>query len=283
MSGWSESGFRRGYDRVQEARATSAPGTIFDPGLIVLALVGRRYSLPSTLALTAVLRGALLKRCPEPIPEWLSGHIPGSSAPTRLPHIALLPLPFVGAEHADGRLMGVAIALPCGVSLEEVARCLRPILHDPASGLPRRVRLFDGRRLEVEAILETSEARPSSLRVERWTRQSCLWASVTPIVLDRHFDGPDRWEQAAEGVKASCERIGLPRPVRVVLNPRSVVRGVPPAPEFPRIDRKGGGRLQHMHAVLEFEYPVRGPVAVGAGRFRGYGLCCPMDAGRSPA
>ncbi len=278
-----ESGLWQGYSRVQEERVTLPPGTVFDSSLIILALNGRRYALPSTLKLTAVLRGALLKGCPEPIPEWLSGHVPGSSAPTRLPHIALLPLAFVGAEHADGRLMGIAIALPRGVPLDEVARCLDPILHDPASGVPRRVRLFDGRWLEVEAVLETSEMPPSSLRAERWTRQSRLWASVTPVVLDRHFDGPARWEQAAEGVKESCERIGLPRPMRVVLDQVSVVQGVPHAREFPPINRKGGGRLQHMHAVLEFEHPVRGPMAVGAGRFRGYGLCCPIDDGGSHA
>jgi CRISPR-associated protein Csb2 len=277
-----ESGLWCGYGRVREEHTAAPRGTIFDPNLIVLAFRGRRYPLASTLKLTAVLRGALLKGCPEPIPEWLSGHAGRSTAPTRLPHIALLPLAFVGAEHADGRLMGVAIALPRGVSADEVARCLDRTLHDPTTGVPRRIRLFDGRWLETEAVLETSEVVPATLRPERWTRMSRVWASVTPVVLDRHFDGPDRWEQAAEGVKDSCERVGLPRPARVVLGPVSLVRGVPHAREFPAIDRKGGGgRLQHMHAVLEFEHPVVGPVVVGAGRFRGYGLCCPADDGRS--
>ena len=34
--------------------------------------------------------------------------------------------------------------------------------------------------------------------------------------------------------------------------------------------------------VIVFEEPVRGPVLVGAGRFRGYGLCRPMDNEAGP-
>ena len=33
---------------------------------------------------------------------------------------------------------------------------------------------------------------------------SRVWASVTPVVLNRHFDGDDRWEQSAESVKNMC-------------------------------------------------------------------------------
>ena len=43
--------------------------------------------------------------------------------------------------------------------------------------------------------------------------------------------------------------------------------------------KTGGGRRSHNHAVIVFDFdePVRGPVLMGAGRFRGYGLCRPMD------
>jgi CRISPR-associated protein Csb2 len=30
--------------------------------------------------------------------------------------------------------------------------------------------------------------------------------------------------------------------------------------------------------VLLFDEPVRGPVLIGAGRFRGYGVCRPVNA-----
>ena len=91
----------QGYDRPPKDKTPEAPGSVFDPQLIVLGIKGKRVSLPATLKLTAALRGLLMKECPEqPPPEWFSGHrLDGM--PTADPHLALTPLPFVGAEHAD--------------------------------------------------------------------------------------------------------------------------------------------------------------------------------------
>jgi CRISPR-associated protein Csb2 len=100
------------------------------------------------------------------------------------------------------------------------------------------------------------------------------------VVLDRHFDGKERWDQAAESVKDSCERIGLPRPDKVLLHPVSMFEGVPHSNEFPFLTRKkDGGRMQHAHTVILFGEKVEGPVVVGAGRYRGYGLCRPVPQG----
>jgi CRISPR-associated protein Csb2 len=188
-----------------------------------------------------------------------------------------LPLPFTGHEHADGRLMGVALALPRGIDTLQAAHCLGPLLHDE-HGLSRRYKLFAGQWLECTVELETRETPPTSLRAEAWTQPSRTWASVTPVVLDRHFDGKDKWERAAKIVKDACERIGLPRPIEVLLHPVSLIEGVPHTREFPHLTRKkDGGRMHHCHVVIVFETEVAGPVVIGAGRFRGYGLCRPMD------
>jgi CRISPR-associated protein Csb2 len=241
----------------------------------VLALSGKQLPLPATLKLTETLRGAILAACPEPIPEWISGHTLDGK-PSSDPHLALLPLPFVGHERADGRLMGVALALPGRLEPREATRCLRFLLHNE-HGLPRRNKLFAGQWFECVAELETRQAPPFNLRSELWTRQSRIWASVTPVVLDRHFDGKDKWERATETVKDACERIGLPRPKEVLLHPVSLIEGVPHVREFPYLTRKrDGGRMHHSHAVIVFEVDVTGPIMVGAGRFRGYGLCRPM-------
>ncbi|MGI9301664.1 MAG: type I-G CRISPR-associated protein Csb2, partial [Gammaproteobacteria bacterium] len=102
-------------------------------------------------------------------------------------------------------------------------------------------------------------------------------------VLDRHFDGKDKWERATESVKDSCQRIGLPRPREVQLHPVSMVQGTPHARDFPHLTRKrDGGRMHHSHAVMRFVAEIMGPVLVGAGRFRGYGLCRPVDDGSEP-
>lgn len=273
-----EAGRWQGYDRPQPTPNPEIPSSMFDPRLTVLTLSGKRLSLPATLKLLETLRGAILAACPDPIPEWVSGHR-ADGKPSSDPHLAMLPLPFVDYEHADGRLMGVALALPKGLDPQKAAHCLGPLLHDE-HGLSRRNRLFAGQWLECSVELETRETPPASLRAQPWTRRSRRWASVTPVVLDRHFDGGDNWERAAETVKDACERIGLPRPKEVLLHPVSLVDGVPHAREFPYLIRKtDGGRMHHSHAIIVFETEVVGPVVVGAGRFRGYGLCRPMDKG----
>ncbi len=273
-----EPGLWQGYAPPAQAVVPAPTGGVFDPRLIVLTLSGKRLSLPSTLKLTEALRGALLASSPEPIPEWVSGHDADGRA-SRVPHVAFLPLPFVGGAHADGRLLGVALALPRHLDAVDAASVLEPWLRNE-HGLPRALKLFDGQWLECHAELETRERPPASLRIESWIGPARRWASVTPVVLDRHFDGTEKWEKAAETVKDSCERIGLPRPMEVLLHPVSLFEGVPKSNEFPWMTRKhGAGRLHHAHALIVFAEEVQGPVLVGAGRFRGYGLCRPLSQG----
>ncbi len=269
----------QGYSRPAPPPRPPVRGTVFDQRLIVLSLSGRRLDLPATQVLVETLRDTLMSRCPvQPPPEWLSGHT-ADGRRSEKPHLAIAPLAFVGAEHADGRILGVAIILPRAVEPKESARCLTPVLLDEF-GLPRDLRLFAGRWMECGARLETRESPPWSLRSDVWTRPSRLWASVTPVVLDRHFDGPDRWERAAEVVKDACERIGLPRPREAILHPVSLFEGVPHAREFARLVRKrDGGAMTHSHVLLVFEEEVSGPVLIGAGRYRGYGLCRPLFRG----
>ena len=268
----------QGYARPRQTERDVTAHSIFDPRIVVLAIRGRRVNLPATLKLTAALRGLLMRESPlQPPPEWFSGHR-SDGKPTVSSHMALAPLPFVGAPHADGRIMGLALILPRELNPEEAGFGLNSILHDLATGLLRAYRLFDGQWLECSVELDTRERPPVNLDPQTWTACSLTWASVTPVVLNRHFDGKDRWERAAESLKDACQHIGLPRPAEVVLHPVSPVEGVPHAREFPRLVRKrDNGRQSHAHAVIVFDAPVAGPVLVGAGRFRGYGLCRPMD------
>ncbi|WP_133511345.1 type I-G CRISPR-associated protein Csb2 [Candidatus Thiosymbion oneisti] len=294
----------QGYARPAPTQETVLHGTLFDPRLLVLTLSGQGLSLPATLRLTNALRCTLLKEIAEqqgtsatadcrggdandirsligrfPYPEWLCGHAP-DGAPTTRPHIAWIPLPFVDAEHADGHIMGAAMILPRDLDPGQVGTLLEPWLRSSDTGLPRKIKLFDGGWLQATAELDAREYPPYNLRPETWTTQTtgaCQWASVTPVVLDRHFKGADKWEQAAESIKDACERIGLPRPEHVELHPVSWVRGAPRATEFPYLTRKrDGGRIHHAHALLRFGEPVQGPILIGAGRFRGYGLCRPL-------
>jgi CRISPR-associated protein Csb2 len=306
-----EPGLWQGYAERAPSPMTELPHSVFDPRLLVFTLVHGRLPVNATLRFTDVLRATLLKRIAEHFgessadadhapthstatndyPEWLSGHRPDRSA-SQEPHLAVAPLPFVGAPHADGHLLGAALILPRGLPPAEAARWLKPLVGrdtDPDSdryGLPPRIRLFDGPYFDVEIEMELRDSRPQSLRPDTWTATgggACRWASVTPIVLDRHFKGADKWHQAEESIKTACERIGLPRPLTVELHAVSKHRGVPRADEFPSLRRKSdGGRMYQVHACIQFAEPVAGPILIGAGRFRGYGFCKPLNHCRRP-
>ena len=276
-------GLWQGYSRPRAARPETMPHSIFDPRIVVLGIGGRRVFLPATLRLTLALRGLLMRRCSDqPPPEWFSGHR-ADGGPSAEPHLALVPLPFVGSRYADGRIMGLGLVLPRQLGPQQVGGCLEPILRHADTGLPRDdLRLFDGEWFACGVELETRENPPASLLPGSWTASSRVWASVTPVVLNRHFDGDDKLVRAVESVQGACEHTGLPRPQHVLLHPVSLVEGVPHSREFPQLTRKrDGGRQRHTHAVITFEKPVVGPVLIGAGRFRGYGLCRPMDSSTS--
>ena len=266
------------YARPQPDIQPAVPTSVFHDQLLVLRRVdGRRMGLESTLILANKLRNAVVKHCPDPVPEWVSGHTTGGR-PSQKPHLAFLPLPFVGREHADGHLLGFALAIPKHVDQAEQRRRFSQFLGFDEDGSPRRVRLYDGANFEWLLEMEDRAPPPITLRSEVWTRPARRWATVTPIVFDRHPKGQDKESQAEHMVEEACERIGLPRPADVVLSQVSLHIGVPHSRSFPAIRRKSdSGRLQHLHAVVTFDELVDGPVILGAGRYRGYGLCRPVQ------
>ncbi len=266
-----------GYARPSPQPEMDRAEPIFDARLLMLRRTGgRRLGLESTLALTDLLRRAALSGCPDPVPTWVSGHEPDGRV-SRRPHLAFLPLPHVGSEYADGHLVGMGVAIPVDVNRREIARCLNPVLGFQPDGSPRRLRLYSGRSLEWHLELERRESPPVALRDATWTGESRRWATVTPIVFDRHAKGRDGGAHEEEMVALACRRMGLPSPADVVISRVSLHEGVPHSREFPGLRRRGdGGRMRHAHAILTFAGPVGGPVVLGAGRFRGYGLCKPV-------
>jgi CRISPR-associated protein Csb2 len=213
-------GLWSGYRRGLPPAAAEVCYTLFDPDVLVLVHdAGPCLPLVSTLAVTRALRGTVMA-CSDPPPAWISGH-ERNGAPLRSDndgHLALVPLPFVGREHADGHLLGVGLVFPRSVERRERGRVLGKLLVDE-SGQSRPVDLKLG-RLGVWTVRKRdwSESR-LTLAPESWTAHpggAYTWASVTPIVLDR-FPKSDRrrereaWtSEVAEIVVAACVRIGLP-------------------------------------------------------------------------
>lgn len=239
--------------------------------VVVLRFAGARPDGRLTARFTMALRRAAMARTPDPLPAALHGH----DAPGR-PHVAFLGLPNVGHPHADGRLLGMAVAIP---DLPEVERqaLVRTLLRDMArssEGLEQR------RVLElhvpdiglVDLVYEPGMVRPWGTQPERWRRGSRSWVSVTPVVLDRYPKDGDVEREVAR----SAEIVGLPTPQEVVVSSAPLVEGgirLRPGD----LPSRARGRI-FRHVRLTFGQPVSGPVLVGAGRYLGIGLFAPVDA-----
>ena len=288
--------------RANPARPTIRPGApvfiegppdpaLLDDGWLALEVVkGEVPDVRATALVCRVLRNTLMSgyrkaAMGSAIPEDVSGHTP-SGAPTRHPHLAIAPLAFAGYPHAHGHVLGFALIPPRGTTLGEMRglrKAFEEVTHyDGQKG--RRVLTLQGRPLNKPlhlAPVPSDGTRKRSLSSEPYLKPSRIWASATPIVLERHLKR--KGDAEIRGLVAmACENAGLPRPdpERIQAGKHSAVEGMPPArplagePPWARwkVPESLASR-QLVHAVIDFGKDVRGPVLLGAGRFTGLGLC----------
>ncbi len=238
--------------------------------------------------------------------------------PVERPHLAVVPLLSVGHRYSDGAIFGIALILPaadhCSTNDRNTFdRALRAWSHagfnlrvpGGRDGRPTRLVLADygieKADLDHPSWLDaTLASRRRTTTRGYWCRTARRWLTVTPIALDR-FPGNlrsarpevrDRAEaEAVASVTRACVFAGLvkdPTLVSVTIRLDSPLVGVPAAPSgqrtrgnwrYPAYTTGGGDPRACVHAEIEFERPVRGPVLLGAGRYFGYGLCLPADEG----
>jgi CRISPR-associated protein Csb2 len=284
------SSFQR-YVRPSSSSEGRAPTTAFGQDWIILRRVeGPRLPSIRTVDVARTVRKALLKAYGEGAPEILSGH-PAPGQPSQRPHLAIVPLPFVAHEHADGTILGVALVLPHAATKEErhaVYRAVRAWQEAERVGdeetTPLPVLLGKAGRLLLVALEE--EALQSTLLPKTWCARATTWASAIPIALDRNpgdlrSSDPKKesaaYAEAETTIAVACERIGLPRPTRVTAMPAAPLAGGDKARQFPPYET-GKPPVQRVlvHAMLTFEQPVEGPVLLGAGRYLGLGLFRPL-------
>ena len=222
------------------------------------------------------------------IPEMVSGHAPDGK-PTKRPHLAIAPMAFVGFEHADGRVLGFSVIAPVDTKLLDLAG-FRKAFNEIApydSGKERRILTLKAPPLPEPIQLSPAGAGPvASLRTDRYLNAAQVWASATPIVLDRHPKGKGE-NEVQEMLADACANAGLPRPApeRILVAKHSALTGAPPAtrsagePRWMRWKKPEAFMSRLLtHAVIDFGEPVAGPVLLGAGRFTGLGLCCGLSA-----
>lgn len=271
------------------SRALRTPQSRFAGEWIVLRRVGGpRLPSVAAVAVAQAARNSLLRHADQPPHPALSGH-EADGAPLAAAHLAVVALPNVGHEHADGAILGLALVLPAELSDEgrrAVHRALaRWVQAAETRGEPLRLLLGRAGVLELEWV-EWGEPPLATLRADTWRGPSRRWLSATPVALDRNpgqlrTRSPEEegaaWAEAEEGVARACVLAGLPRPARVIGRPSVTMPGTTKAVEFPSFP-PGDGKVKRVkaHMAIEFEEPVEGPLLLGAGRYLGLGLFRPL-------
>ena len=209
-----------------------------DAGWLVLEAIGgvvpdiRAAALVGRTLRRALMSGYRRIGMANEIPAFVSGHEPDGTL-LRAPHLGIVPMAFAGFPHADGRLFGFALVPTAQTGLREVPglRAALEAIADYDHGAERRV--IELKYLPQRQPLLLSPAGAASKRSLEpgpYLRPARVWASLTPIVLDRHLK---RYDEAKirDLIARSCTNVGLPRPDpdRIQVGKHSAVEGAPPA------------------------------------------------------
>ena len=217
---------------------------------------GRRIS-----ALTRCFKEAVLsqhQRIHGDPPTVLHGHGCGSQGYEIARYCAL---PDVGYKHSRGQIYGLALWMPPGSD-----GATRRQAQDAANS----IRHLTGRGIDVDvAPRDVEERRPFAAHPQRWTCQSRCWATAFPAIHERR-----RPLDLAE-VRLWCQHARLPEPVAFRSARTPLVPGALDLAPV-EVNRPGRPGLPYSHVELCFAEPVTGPVVIGAGRQRGFGLCVPV-------
>jgi CRISPR-associated protein Csb2 len=276
----------------------SAIGSVFDTRWLLLEHFSgdmpdvRACAIVAKTIRDAVLSGYRRMGMENDIPEIVSGHDP-SRKPTRMPHLAIVPMPFVGFPYSDGHVMGYALVPPRTSGLLENAAFLRALSMVAPLENGRRILTLKPKEGTASnagfsvrlSVTREAPADKRSLDPRLYIRPACTFATITPIVLDRHLKnrGKNREAEIREQVAAACRNVGLPEPKEIFVDKHSAFEGAPSA--YPSTRSPAWMRWQLptslasralTHAVIRLAVPVAGPVILGAGRFVGMGLCRPL-------
>ncbi|TVQ96651.1 MAG: type I-U CRISPR-associated protein Cas5/Cas6 [Deltaproteobacteria bacterium] len=309
------------YARCEEVReAREAPVSALAGDFIVYERCGgASLPLPQACRAARIAHRALVRFASRGHSDVVHRAVSGRDAdgtPTQSPHVAIVPLPFVGSSYADGTVMGFAFLLPRDLDEEGRLAILRALgaweshwrdekraaarMSPGDRGLADALdALDDERRIDLHGEHHTVElrrvrgrAQSYNLRDTTWTRAAREWMTVTPIALDRNpktlwSGNPDAaargGERAVASIGDACDRLGLPRPEHVALDRNPPLVGGEPVGRFPPFpEGERGPRRVLVHARIRFSQPVRGPLVLGAGRFVGLGLLRPIPRSALP-
>lgn len=281
--------------RSQRYRAASkviAPSpvaeSVFSTDWVLFERVGGSRPVASRATdLSRALRGALIEaHGNQDLPDTLSGHT--ASGPTVQPHVAFVTLPFVGHEHADGAIMGIALVLPRELperDRELLFRLIAKWEKERANNLGNLT--LAGGTLPAVIVRRVDMSAKAALDPARWCRASTRFITATPIALDKH-PGNLRSNlvgtahkaalEAQRTISDACLRVVGVRPSAVEVSLPPLLQGAHHVRDYPPWPgRPGRTPRARVHADIRFETLVRGPLLLGSGRYFGLGLCLPVE------
>lgn len=276
------------------------PSSEFQPNrwlVFEFAKESRVFGDGETAAVAAAMRRAFMRYAKDPMPPELSGH-DAQGDPLRREHVGFHPIPYVDNPYADGRLMGIAVSVPPEIDAAAqrsaylaIGNWLRAAdggcltLTIGKGAPPIQMRYVElGKRTDLRTLWQSVWANPS----ERW-------ATATPIAMltdchkvnggskrrrasgrQRKRNGGIREARAARSIGKACAMSGYPEPKSVKVDFVPFIAGASHAKDYPPFIH-GGRRRMLLHALVEFDEKVAGPMALGAGRYVGMGLMKPLE------
>ena len=197
--------------------------------------------------------------------EWVdtfvAGHRPDGVADHR--QFSYVPLPSIGRTHSDANIRRVMIMAPFGedAKLMHLAEQLNgcQLVREGGGAAPM---LRRGRPDGVTAL---------------YTGQSRIWATVTPVILPGHDD--HKPAKTRKLLLAAFSQSGIEQPCEFTWGALPYFPNCLSAYSHDRNGRPIGclrpkklEGLTAVHVRMRFDRPIAGPIVVGAGRHRGFGV-----------
>jgi CRISPR-associated protein Csb2 len=215
----------------------------FEPTRWAVAVAGM---VRSALARAAEASGWPQQR----VNAFVHGHTPDGSAQATGEgadrRLAFLPLPSIECRGPSGEVVGT------------IRRVLVTAPPQDAAQIAWVRQALSGRELtnqQGDPVATLSPLPDGDATARRYVAAARGWSTVTPVVL------PGRYTKG-EGAEIEWREVGFRR-------------GVEPAGRYRTAETQC--RLPRCHVRVCWPAPVRGPLAVGAGRYRGLGLFAAED------
>jgi CRISPR-associated protein Csb2 len=213
--------------------------------------------------------------------ELISGHDAATGQPTKMPHLAIVPVPSLNRSGvADGSVRRFALIGYAASGQEARAEMIYQTLFRNLHG---RELIHDGK-----ATGQWMSCVPSYENDKVWglfTGCSSRWATVFPATISSKFDVPKSLkgnerhhritQEVSRLIRKALIRQGLPE--EAAMETSIAVSATPFLTKTHRAEHYGyEGKSYRSHLNLSFPCEVLGPLIIGDGRYSGMGLCFPL-------